>query len=732
MRAVRWHGPRDVRVEHVPDPQILNPRDAIVKITATAICGSDLHLYNGVIPTMRAGDVLGHEFMGEVVEVGPRVRNLARGTRVVVPFAIACGGCFFCREQLTSLCDNSNPNAEMAEALYGFSGSGLFGYSHLYGGYPGGQAELVRVPFADVGPIAVPDGLRDEQVLFLSDIFPTGYMAAENCGIRPGDTIAVWGCGPVGQMAIKSAYLLGAERVIAIDRWPARLLLAETGAKAETLNYEQADDVVEELKQRTGGRGPDACIDAVGMEAHGTSLDARVDRAKQAVGLGTDRPHALRQAIQACRKGGDGVDSRRLRRPDRQAAARRGVREGVDAPDGTDRRASVPPPPAGSHRGRAHRPLLHHQSSLAAHARRRGVPDVQRQARRLHEGRPGSYAMSPAGRAARLLLGGVALGAGYELVRRRRRWHLGGRVVLVTGGSRGLGLLLARQLLGEGARVAICARDEATLMRARRELETRSASVMAIPCDVTAPEQVARMVRQVDKQLGPIDAVINNAGTIAVGPVDLMALDDFQDAMNTNFWGVLHVILAVLPDMRRRGAGRIVNIASIGGKVSVPHLLPYSASKFALVGLSEGLRAELAQAGILVTTICPGLMRTGSPRHASFKGQYRAEYAWFSISDSLPVISMDAERAARQIIDALRWGEAERILSFPAKLLTTAHGVFAGLTAELLAIVNRGLPRSAAGAPRTVVKGEQSTSPLSPSWLTRLGDQAAIRNNQTG
>jgi threonine dehydrogenase-like Zn-dependent dehydrogenase len=304
MRAVRWHGPRDVRVERVPEPAILNPRDAIVKITATAICGSDLHLWNGVIPTMQAGDVLGHEFMGEVVEVGPRVRGLARGTRVVVPFAIACGACFFCRERLTSLCDNSNPNAEMAEALYGFSGSGLFGYSHLYGGYPGGQAELVRVPFADVGPIAVPDVLRDEQVLFLSDVFPTGYMAAENCGIRPGDTIAVWGCGPVGQLAIKSAYLLGAERVIAIDRWPARLLLAETGGKAETLNYEQVDDVIEELKQRTGGRGPDACIDAVGTEAHGTSLDARYDRAKQAVGLGTDRPHVLRQAIQACRKGG--------------------------------------------------------------------------------------------------------------------------------------------------------------------------------------------------------------------------------------------------------------------------------------------------------------------------------------------------------------------------------------------------------------------------------------------
>ena len=303
MRAVCWHAPRDIRVETVPDPTLLNPRDAIVRVTATAICGSDLHLYNGVIPTMRAGDVLGHEFMGEVVEVGAGVGSLDRGDRVVVPFPIACGACLFCRQGLTSLCDNSNPNAGMAEALYGFSGAGLFGYSHLYGGYAGGQAELVRVPFADVGPIPIPDGLSDEQVLFLSDVFPTGYMAAENCGIQPGDVVAVWGCGPVGQFAIRSAYLLGADRVIAIDRWPARLRLAETG-KAETIDYEAVEDVVEELKQRTGGRGPDACIDAVGTEAHGTTVDARYDRVKQAVRLGTDRIHALRQAIQACRKGG--------------------------------------------------------------------------------------------------------------------------------------------------------------------------------------------------------------------------------------------------------------------------------------------------------------------------------------------------------------------------------------------------------------------------------------------
>ncbi|MGP1373007.1 MAG: zinc-dependent alcohol dehydrogenase [Almyronema sp.] len=302
MKAVCWHGAEDVRVDTVPDPTILNPRDAILKITTTAICGSDLHLYDGYIPTMQAGDILGHEFMGEVVETGSEVKNLKIGDRVVVPFTIACGNCFFCQRDLWSLCDNSNPNSWMAEKFYGHSPSGLFGYSHLLGGYAGGQAQYVRVPFADVGPIKVPDGLSDEQVLFLSDIFPTGYMAAENCDIQPGEIVAVWGCGPVGQFAIRSAFMLGAERVIAIDRVPERLELAQA-AGAEILNYEEVDAGIA-LKEMTGGRGPDCCIDAVGMEAHGTGVMNLYDTVKQAVRLETGRPHVLRQAIAACRKGG--------------------------------------------------------------------------------------------------------------------------------------------------------------------------------------------------------------------------------------------------------------------------------------------------------------------------------------------------------------------------------------------------------------------------------------------
>ncbi len=302
MKAVCWHGAKDVRVETVPDPKILNPGDAIIKITSTAICGSDLHLYNGFIPSMQSGDILGHEFMGEVVEVGSNVKNVKLGDRVVVPFTISCGNCFFCQRDLWSLCDNSNPNAWMAEKIYGHSPAGLFGYSHMLGGYAGGQAEYARVPFADVGLLKIPDGLTDEQVLFLTDIFPTGYMAAENCNIQPGDTVAVWGCGPVGQFAIRSAYMLGAERVIAIDRFPERLQMAKEG-KAEILNYEEID-VGEALKEMTGGRGPDACIDAVGMEAHGTDAMAFYDQIKQAVRLESDRPTVLRQAIVACRKGG--------------------------------------------------------------------------------------------------------------------------------------------------------------------------------------------------------------------------------------------------------------------------------------------------------------------------------------------------------------------------------------------------------------------------------------------
>jgi len=304
MKANCWYGKRDVRVETVPDPQILNRSDAIVRVTSTAICGSDLHLYNGLIPSMQKGDVLGHEFMGEVVEVGPAVKNLKVGDRVVVPFPIACGVCAMCTRELFSLCENSNPNAWMAEKLWGHSPAGLFGYSHLLGGYSGGQAEYARVPFADVGPIKVPEGLRDEQVLFLSDIFPTGYMGAEMCGIKPGDVIAVWGAGPVGQFAIASARLLGAERVIAIDRVPSRLALAATRAGAtDTINYEEVD-LQDALNDLTGGRGPDACIDAVGTEAHTHGPVYAYDRAKQALMLESDRPIALRQAIRACRNGG--------------------------------------------------------------------------------------------------------------------------------------------------------------------------------------------------------------------------------------------------------------------------------------------------------------------------------------------------------------------------------------------------------------------------------------------
>ncbi|MCC7684635.1 zinc-dependent alcohol dehydrogenase [Janthinobacterium sp. FW305-128] len=303
MKANCWHGKRDVRIEQVPDPAILNPGDAIVKVSSTAICGSDLHLYNGVVPTMEQGDILGHEFMGEVVEVGSAVRKRKVGERVVVPFPIACGRCFFCEQQLYSVCENSNPNAYMAEKMWGHSGAGIFGYSHLTGGYAGGQAEYVRVPFADVGPIQVPDELKDEQVLFLSDILPTGYMAAEACAIAPGQVVAVWGCGPVGQFAIQSAFLLGAERVIAIDHYPERLRMARELSGAETLHFD-AVDVPDALREMTGGRGPDACIDAVGMEAHGSGVSYIYDRLKQTMKLESDRPTALREALMACRNGG--------------------------------------------------------------------------------------------------------------------------------------------------------------------------------------------------------------------------------------------------------------------------------------------------------------------------------------------------------------------------------------------------------------------------------------------
>jgi threonine dehydrogenase-like Zn-dependent dehydrogenase len=297
-------GRNSVAVQEVPDPRIMNDRDAIVRITSTAICGSDLHLYDGYIPTMKKGDILGHEFMGEVVETGREVRDLRIGDRVVVPFPIACGHCAACERGLYSVCENSNPNAGLAEMVLGHSPAGIFGYSHMLGGYAGGQAEYARVPFADIGPIKIEDDLRDEQVLFLSDIFPTGYMGAEMCDIKRGDVIAVWGAGPVGQFAMASARLLGAERVIAIDRYPERLRIAQDNTGAEIINYEQTD-VLDALRELTAGRGPDACIDAVGTEAHHSSAAMYgYDRGKQAIRLETDRPDALREAIMACRNGG--------------------------------------------------------------------------------------------------------------------------------------------------------------------------------------------------------------------------------------------------------------------------------------------------------------------------------------------------------------------------------------------------------------------------------------------
>jgi threonine dehydrogenase-like Zn-dependent dehydrogenase len=303
MRALTWQGKHHVRMETVPDPEIVNPRDAIIEVTSTAICGSDLHLYDGVIPGMQSGDILGHEFMGRVVDTGPK-STLTKGQRVVVPFTISCGACFFCKNEQYSGCDNSNPadKQDVSEAAYGHAMSGLFGYSHLTGGYPGGQAEYVRVPFSDVGPIVIPDGLDDDQVLFLSDILPTGWMAAENADIRPDDTVAVWGCGPVGLFAIESARAMGAARVIGIDHYPNRLALARK-LGAQVIDYTQTN-VLEALMEMSGGLGPDAVIDAVGMEAHGFAPDTLLDNAKASLVKGFDSGHALREALMAVRKGG--------------------------------------------------------------------------------------------------------------------------------------------------------------------------------------------------------------------------------------------------------------------------------------------------------------------------------------------------------------------------------------------------------------------------------------------
>ena len=386
MKAVCWYGKHDVRVESVPDPEILNSRDAIIKITTTAICGSDLHLYNGYIPTMQAGDILGHEFMGEVVETGKDVPNLQKGDRVVVPFTIACGNCFFCKREIWSACDNSNPTPETAETLYGFSPSGLFGYSHMLGGFAGGQAEYVRVPFADVGPIKIPNHLNDEKVVFLSDIFPTGYQAAENCDIKEGDTVAVWGAGPVGQFAVKSAFMLGAEKVVLIDHYEERLELAKTeNGNLETINFDDTE-VYDKLKDLTGGRGPDSCIDAVGLESHGTSPDALLDYAKASLYLATDRPHALRQAIYACRKGGTvsipGVYGGFLDKFPMGAA----FGKGLDLQNGTDKYAQIFAETSFRDRRKQNRSVVRHLAQNEIERSTDGLRQIQRRTK-IHGGK---------------------------------------------------------------------------------------------------------------------------------------------------------------------------------------------------------------------------------------------------------------------------------------------------------------------------------------------------------
>jgi threonine dehydrogenase-like Zn-dependent dehydrogenase len=304
MKALCWNGVNDLNVETVPDPEIVQPRDVVLRVTMSTTCGSDLHFIDGYIPTMRAGDIIGHEFMGEVVDVGKEVKKVKKGDRVVVPSFISCGKCWYCDHDLWSLCDNTNPNADMQSEMLGYPTAGIYGYTHAFGGYAGAHAEYVRVPHADTDCFLVPEGLRDEQVVFLSDAGPTGFMGAEFCNLRGGETVAVWGAGGVGQMAMRGAQLLGAERVIAIDRFPERLSMAEKQHGVETINYEKVDSVLETLKAMTGGRGPDACIDAVGMEAHGTGLQYKYDRAKQALRMETDRGDALREAIMAVRKGG--------------------------------------------------------------------------------------------------------------------------------------------------------------------------------------------------------------------------------------------------------------------------------------------------------------------------------------------------------------------------------------------------------------------------------------------
>ena len=386
MKALCWHGKEDIRYETVPDPEIEHPRDAIIKMSCCAICGSDLHFFDGFMPGMKSGDVVGHEFMGEVVEVGAENRKLKVGDRVVVPFTICCGDCEQCRRGNWSVCERTNRKKDLGDLTFGHTTAGLFGYTHLTGGYAGGQAEYVRVPYADVAPVKIPDGLTDEQVLFLGDIFPTGWQAAAQCDIQPTDTVAVWGAGPVGQFAIRSALMLGAEQVIAIDNVPERLDMARAGG-AITIDFDE-ESVLDRLQELTAGKGPEKCIDAVGMEAHALrSLDSMIDRVKQSVMIESDRPHVLREMMYVCRPGRHLVDPRRLRRHGRQDPVRRAHEQGPDDQDRPDPRQPLDRRPAPAHRRRPDRPVVRHHPHRRSRGRAVDVQDLSRQGGRLHQGR---------------------------------------------------------------------------------------------------------------------------------------------------------------------------------------------------------------------------------------------------------------------------------------------------------------------------------------------------------
>ncbi len=576
MRALTWHGKHDVRVDTVPDPEIVNPRDAILEITSTAICGSDLHLYDGVIPGMMPGDIVGHEFMGRVVETGPK-STLQKGQRVVVPFTISCGHCFFCEKQLYSACDNSNPveKQDISENLYGHAMSGLFGYSHLTGGYPGGQAEYVRVPFSDVGPIVIPDGLDDDQVLFLSDILPTGWMAAENAQIEEGDTVAVWGCGPVGLFAIQSALLMGAGKVIAIDEYPTRLDLARK-LGAEVIDFKRTH-VLEALMEMSGGLGPDAVIDAVGMES--ARLRPRHDpRQHQA-----ERRHGRRQ--RACAPRGDHggpqgrahLRARRLWRLSRQVPARRGDGEGRAAPHRPDPCAALHQGAAAADRrgrDRHHLPDLPPPAAGGGAARLRELP---LQPERMDQGRPEAR-------------------YGGELMEGRK-------LAVITGASSGIGLELARCAAGDGCDLVIAA-NEPQIHAAASELGALGVTVEPVEADLGTEHGVAALWERVAQRR--IDYFVADAGR-GLGDAFLdQNWDEVEAVIHLNVTGTTALLHRAIRQMKAANHGRILILGSIAGLMPGSFQAVYNATKAYLDTLSWALRDELKDSEVTVTCLMPG------------------------------------------------------------------------------------------------------------------------------